>query len=129
MTSNEEKYHVFILTEDNVLLYIKYFRKVSHVEVYQELKDSGVTVKDCIINNDEKGSIKDFIAPAVFRWTQREFNESVDLSSLTVRLRELRLNRYVVAEISGKTTEGNYFSMTPSAIISSKNNLFSDIFA
>ena len=116
--------HAVALSRDNVLLYVKYSRPVSHVEVFSELRDAGVTIKDCIIEHGNGKAITDHILPYIDRWCIEEHDEPANPTSITVRsLRNGGLN--YVSQIVGCTKSGKEFSVRPSEMFEDGKTMLS----
>ena len=119
--------HVLILTDEDVLIYVKYSYKITHLAVFNDYKGLGIIVKDCFIDYESDAKIFGLIAKAVIKWVFKYYNESIDPITLVVNKHE-RNNQSVVMSISGKTDGGQPFSVTPSSLLSSQKNFFSEFY-
>lgn len=119
------KYHVLVLTAENALIYVRYDEPKTHLEIYQDFHKLSVEVKDCFISEGDSFNLADMLLKSVSRWVIRNFEEDLDISSISVRNYKHK-NQHIIMDIKGQTQAGKPFVVKPSELLSSKTNLFSD---
>ena len=115
---------VLILTDENVIIYQKYSHTISHIEVFNQYKELGIKVKDClIIENVKDWNINDFMFPTINRFVKKNVNSGVEKSTLLIKCHQNRC-QFILLDISGLTEDDQPFSFKPSELIKPQNNYF-----
>ena len=117
--------HTLVLTAENALIYVKYNKETSHLEIYQEFQKLGIQVKDCFIQTGQSYNLVELLLKAVNKWVVRNFEEDVEPNSVSLKNYSHK-NHNIIMELNGRTESGKPFSIKPSDLLNPKINFFSD---
>ena len=119
------EHHTLVLTAENALIYVRYNKQVSHLEVYEEFHKLGIEVKDCYIQEGQSYNLAEILLKAVNKWVIRNFDEDVERNSISLK-NYSHNNHNIIMELNGRTESGKPFSIKPSDLLSPKINFFSE---
>lgn len=115
-----------ILTDENVIIYHKYAYPISHIAVFNEYKQLGINIKDCLIYNDVRNwNINDCLYKTINKFIGKLLNSEVLKTSVSIKCHQ-NASQFILLDISGQTEDGHTFSFKPSEMIKPQNNFFSE---